>query len=104
MRIKMEKYKRKRFRKKQILESTFEIIENLTDNNEILTYYLQIIMITVAWNEHNKLLDSNDIKEKKTKKKKKSKKICTLDAFYKNIIVFYQQKRNKSSNVIYLIM
>lgn len=43
----MEKYKRKRFRKKQILESTFEIIENLTDNNEILTYYLQI-MITVA--------------------------------------------------------
>lgn len=104
MRIKMEKYKRKRFRKKQILESTFEIIENLTDNNEILTYYLQIIMITVAWNEHNKLLDSNDIMEKKTKKKKKSKKICTLDAFYKNIIVFYQQKRNKSSNVIYLIM
>lgn len=100
----MEKYKRKRFRKKQILESTFEIIENLTDNNEILTYYLQIIMITVAWNEHNKLLDSNDIMEKKTKKKKKSKKICTLDAFYKNIIVFYQQKRNKSSNVIYLIM
>lgn len=99
----MEKYKRKRFRKKQILESTFEIIENLTDNNEILTYYLQI-MITVAWNEHNKLLDSNDIMEKKTKKKKKSKKICTLDAFYKNIIVFYQQKRNKSSNVIYLIM
>lgn len=100
----MEKYKRKRFRKKQILESTFEIIENLTNNNEILTYYLQIIMITVAWNEHNKLLDSNDIMEKKTKKKKKSKKICTLDAFYKNIIVFYQQKRNKSSNVIYLIM
>lgn len=99
----MEKYKRKRFRKKQILESTFEIIENLTDNNEILTYYLQIIMITVAWNEHNKLLDSNDIMEKK-RKKKKSKKICTLDAFYKNIIVFYQQKRNKSSNVIYLIM
>lgn len=44
----MEKYKRKRFRKKQILESTFEIIENLTNNNEILTYYLQIIMITVA--------------------------------------------------------
>lgn len=99
----MEKYKRKRFRKKQILESTFEIIENLTNNNEILTYYLQIIMITVAWNEHNKLLDSNDIMEKK-RKKKKSKKICTLDAFYKNIIVFYQQKRNKSSNVIYLIM
>lgn len=95
----MEKYKRKRFRKKQILESTFEIIENLTDNNEILTYYLQIIMITVAWNEHNKLLDSNDIMEKK-RKKKKSKKICTLDAFYKNIIVFYQQKRNKSSNEI----
>lgn len=95
----MEKYKRKRFRKKQILESTFEIIENLTNNNEILTYYLQIIMITVAWNEHNKLLDSNDIMEKK-RKKKKSKKICTLDAFYKNIIVFYQQKRNKSSNEI----
>lgn len=94
----MEKYKRKRFRKKQILESTFEIIENLTNNNEILTYYLQI-MITVAWNEHNKLLDSNDIMEKK-RKKKKSKKICTLDAFYKNIIVFYQQKRNKSSNEI----
>lgn len=47
----MEKYNRERFRKKQILESifeiiwkyiwsTYEIIENLTDNNETLAYYL----------------------------------------------------------------